>query len=372
MDISESPSIPLQQALGPARERAAAFLRALNPSARIVVFCHFDADGLAAGALFGRGLRRMDFGDVQVVHSGRGENAFSAGARERLAALRPDALIVTDLGVHHAGVLHGVPTLYVDHHRPEGEPEDAGAAVVLAYGWDPIPASAWIAYDLLSPLVNVEDLAWIAAVGTTSDLGEKAPWDALPAIRKRWSGKWLREAVSLTNAARRASAFDVETPLRMLMEADGPRAIAEDDALGADRLRAYRAEVQQELAIARKQAPIFATGQPWALVPLDSGCQIHPLIAQQWRTRLPKFAVIAANRGYLPGVVAFSSRTARTDLVLPALLRTPDIGADDEASYGRGHDQASGGHLPRPQFNRLMDALGFDARAHVPEDDPPI
>jgi single-stranded-DNA-specific exonuclease len=121
------------------------------------------------------------------------------------------------------------------------------------------------------------------------------------------------------------------------------------------------------LAIARKQAPIFSADQPWALVSLDSGCQIHPLIAQQWRTRLPKFAVIAANHGYLPGIVAFSARTQRTDLVLPALLRAPDIGADDEASFGRGHDQASGGHLPRALFNRLMDALGFDARAQVPE-----
>jgi single-stranded-DNA-specific exonuclease len=365
MDAVESPPIPLQQALGPARERTAAFLRALDPAARVVVFCHFDADGLAAGALFGRGLARMGFSDVQVVHSGRGENAFSEGARRRLAALAPAALIVTDLGVQRAGVLPGVPTLYVDHHRPEGEPADA--AVVLGYGWEPIPASAWLAYDLLSPLVGMEDLAWIAAVGTISDLGEKAPWDALPALRKQWSGKWLREAVSLVNAARRASAFDVATPLRMLMEADGPRAIAEDDALGAGRLRAYRAEVQAELAIARKQAPIFSRDQPWALVPLDSGCQIHPLIAQQWRTRLPKFAVIAANRGYVPGIVAFSSRTQRRDLVLPALLRATDIGADDDANFGRGHDQASGGHLPIPQFNRLMDALGFDDRAHVPE-----
>jgi single-stranded-DNA-specific exonuclease len=364
MATSDSPPLPLEQALGPARQKAAAFLGGIAPSARVAVFCHFDADGLAAGALFGRALARMGFGHVRVVHSDRGENAFSAGARERLAATRPDALIVTDLGVHHAGVLPGVPTLYVDHHRPEGEPE--GAAVVLAYGWDPIPASAWLAYDLLSPLVGIDDLAWIAAVGTISDLGEKAPWDALPAIRKRWSGKWLREAVSLVNAARRASAFDVGTPLRMLMKADGPRAIAEDDALGADRLRAYRAEVQAELAVARKQAPVFSADEPWALIPIDSGCQIHPLIAQQWRTRLPKFAVIAANRGYLPGIVAFSARTQRMDLVLPALLRAPDIGADDEASFGRGHDQASGGHLPAAQFNRLMDALGFDARAHVP------
>jgi single-stranded-DNA-specific exonuclease len=363
MDAIESPSIPLAEALQSARERTAAFLRGLEPAGRVVVFCHFDADGLGAGALFGRGLRRMGFGDVQVVFSQRGENAFSEGARARLAALQPAALVVTDLGVQSAGVLPGVPTLYVDHHRPEGEPADA--TVVLGYGWEPIPASAWLAYELLAPLADVGDLDWLAALGTISDLGDKAPWDALPAIRKRWSAKWLREAVSLVNAARRASAFDIATPLRMLMEADGPRAISEDDALGAGRLRAYRAEVQEELAIARKQAPIFSADQPWALVPLDSGCQVHPLIAQQWRTRLPKFAVIAANRGYLPGIVAFSARTSRKDMVLPTLLRAPDIGADDEASFGRGHDQASGGHLPIPQFNRLVDALGFDARAHV-------
>lgn len=363
MDAIQSPSIPLAEALESARERTAAFLRGLDPAGRVVVFCHFDADGLGAGALFGRGLRRMGFGDVEVVFSERGENAFSEGARARLAALRPAALVVTDLGVQSAGVLPGVPTLYVDHHRPEGEPADA--TVVLGYGWEPIPASAWLAYELLAPLADMADLDWLAALGTISDLGDKAPWDALPAIRKRWSAKWLREAVSLVNAARRASAFDIATPLRMLMEADGPRAISEDDALGAGRLRAYRAEVQEALAIARKQAPIFSADQPWALVPLDSGCQVHPLIAQQWRTRLPKFAVIAANRGYLPGIVAFSAPPSRKDLVLPTLLRAPDIGADDEASFGRGHDQASGGHLPIPQFNRLMDALGFDARAHV-------
>lgn len=358
--------LAIQDALGPARARTAAFLDALPATARIVVFCHFDADGLAAGALFGRGLARWGFTDVRVVPSGRGESAFSASARERLAALGPDALVVTDLGVHSAGVLPAVPTLYVDHHRPEGEP--AEGTVVSGYGWDPIPASAWLAYELLAERVEVADLSWIAAIGTVSDLGEKAPWDALPGLRKQWGGKWIREAASLVNAARRAREFDVETPLRILMEADGPRAVSEEDSLGADRLRAYRAEVQEALAIARKQPPMFAAGQPWALVPIDSGCQIHPLIAQQWRGRLPKFAVMAANRGYLPGIVAFSARTSRTDLVLPTLLRATDIGADDESNFGRGHDQASGGHLPPPLFNRLMDALGFDARAHVQVD----
>ncbi|HEU4453768.1 MAG TPA: hypothetical protein VFR81_11955 [Longimicrobium sp.] len=356
--------VPIDDALPPARERAAAFFRALAEDARIVVFCHFDADGLSAGALFGRGLARMGFRDVRVVHSERGESAFKSHARERLAAMEPDALVVTDLGVHADGVLPGVPTLYVDHHRPEGEPADPAAAVVTGYGWEPIPTSAWMAYDLLSPLADIADLAWIAAVGTVGDLGDKAPWSGLPPLRKK-HGKALREAVSLINAARRASPFDVATPLRMLMEAEGPELFLDDASPEVGRLKAYREEVQAELAEARKAAPIFSATGPYALVPLDSPCQVHPLIAQQWRTRLAKFAVIAANRGYLPGVVAFSSRTSRKDLVLPEILRAIDLGPH-EHDVGRGHDQASGGQLPPALFNRLMDGLGFDERAHVP------
>ncbi|MBD0318961.1 MAG: DHH family phosphoesterase [Gemmatimonadetes bacterium] len=281
--------------------------------------------------------------------------------------MEPHALVVTDLGVNREGVLEGVPTLYVDHHRPDGEP--AGAAVVLGYGWEPIPASAWLAYEILRPLAEIEDLSWLAALGTISDLGDKAPWDELPALRKQYTAKWLREAVSAVNAARRASPFDIETPLRLLMHAEHPREIAEGDSPEVERLRAYRAEVQAELAEARRKAPLFSATQPWALVPLDSPCQIHPLIAQQWRGRLADRAVIAANRGYLPGIVAFSARTARRDLVLPELLRSVDIGPVG-GEFGRGHDQASGGQLPTAQFNLLVDALGFDERARVPEQAP--
>ena len=359
---------PLDAALPAAQRDARRFFEALPRAARVVVFCHFDADGLAAGAVAGRTLPRLGLTDVTVVPSGRGESAFGDAARTRLAAMRPDALVVTDLGVKAAGVLPGVPTLYVDHHQPDGVPND-GAVVASGYAWDPVPTSAWLMWELLAPLAAdagaaIDDLLWVAAVGTLSDLGDKAPWDRLPAVRKQHTAKWLKEAVSLVNAARRASAFDVGTPLGMLLAADGPRAVSEDDAAGADRLRAYRAEVNAALAEARKRAPLFASGgSPWALVPVASPCQIHPLIAQQWRGRLPRHAVMGANAAYLPGVVAFSSRTSRRDLNLPRLLRGAlDLGPLN-ADFGNGHDQASGGHLPPEPFDRLLAALGFDARA---------
>lgn len=350
----------MHQALPPAREAFAGFLASLRQDARIVVFCHFDADGLAAGALLARGLARAGFGEVDVVHSLRGESAFSAEARQRLEALRPDALIVADLGVSSEAVLPGVPTALVDHHRPSGTPADDVA--ISGYGWDPIPASAWLAFEMLRPIADVEDLAWLAAVGTISDLGEAAPWDELAQIRKRFTARWLKEAVVLVNAARRASAFDIDTALRLLMRCDHPRDLVTDESGDAQRLQAYREEVNAELKQARRAAPVFSATEPWALVRIHSPCQVHPLIAQQWRTRLPKYAVIAANTGYVPDIVAFSVRTARTDLNLPSLLQALDPG-DFGGRFGQGHDQASGGHLPPASFAILLERLGFEPPA---------
>ena len=248
------------QHLAAAQDTFRRWLAAVPKGGRVVVFCHFDADGLGAGAVFGRALPRLGLEDVTVVSSGRHESAFSDEARGRLAALEPDALLVTDLGVHETGTLEArVPVLYVDHHRPSGEPP--GAFVVSGYGWDPIPCSAWLARDLVAGAASgadLSDLDWIAAVGVISDLGEKAPWPPLAAVKKRVTAKWLKETVALVNAARRAPTFDAETALDALMTYDDPKTLATAEGPAADRLRAARQAVKDETAEARKAAPVFS------------------------------------------------------------------------------------------------------------------
>ena len=246
-----------------------------------------------------------------------------------------------------------MPTCFIDHHHPEGCPP--GDTLISAYTWNPIPNTSLLVYDLLLPRVDVSDLDWIAAIGALSDLGDKAPFELVDQAKKKYTAKYLREATSLVNASRRASDYNPEAAARALLSHDSPRALVESASADVEFLRTAREEVKGALEEARKAAPTFA-GQV-ALVRLNTPCQVHPLIAQSWRTRLPKYIVIVANEGYMPGRINFSAR-AMADKNVLEFLRGFDLG-EGEGHFGHGHDQASGGSLPVARWNLLLEKMGF-------------
>jgi single-stranded-DNA-specific exonuclease len=106
----------------------------------------------------------------------------------------------------------------------------------------------------------------------------------------------------------------------------------------------------------KKAAPVFA-GEA-ALIRVSSACQIHPLIAQIWRSRLPKYYVLVANDAYLPGRVNFAARSVGDKRVLQ-FLRSFEL-ETGEGSYARGHDHASGGSVPLEAWNQLLKKIGFN------------
>jgi single-stranded-DNA-specific exonuclease len=128
-------------------------------------------------------------------------------------------------------------------------------------------------------------------------------------------------------------------------------------------LREAKREVNVELNEARKAAPVFAGNV--ALIRMNSPCQIHPLIAQSWRTRLPKYIVIAANTGFMPGKVNFAARTSAKGVSVLDFLREFKLENVGTGSYGQGHDQASGGVLPFAAWNELLGKIGFPESTFV-------
>ncbi len=212
-----------------------------------------------------------------------------------------------------------------------------------------------MSYELCRDVAEVSDLEWVASIGTISDLGERAPFEIIGRAKARYKAKWLKEATTLVNASRRASHYDPEAAARALLAHDNPRALVESTSADVEALRLAREEVKAAMNEAKKAAPVFSSEV--ALVRINTPCQIHPLIAQIWRTRLPKYIVICANEGYLPGRINFSARTGSDRNVLD-FLRSIEL-SDGEGNYGHGHDQASGGSLPVDRWNELLSKLGF-------------
>jgi single-stranded-DNA-specific exonuclease len=345
----------------PAAAASEAFAEALagfDPARRIVVLSHFDADGLAAAAILIRALHRAGR-EAETMIVGKGETPWDAAVASRLTALDPGGLIVADLGTRADPVLAGCACLVIDHHVPTGEPIDA--VTISGNGLTPEPTTALLAWWAAGALGDQQDLLWLAAIGLIGDMAEASGFDELAIAQQRWGKTALRDAVALINAPRRTAAADASPALRLLLRADGPKAITkgvDDDALA---LLAARDEVRAAMAVAKRVPPIVAGDI--ALIQLDSACQIHPLIAQQWRGRLRDKIVIAANRGYRSGWVHFAARSA-TGRDLIAFLAAHRPGNAD-GRYGNGHAQATGGALRLADWNDFIADLGI-AQAQVP------
>ena len=321
---------------------------------RIVAVHDWDADGVTSAIVWQRTFERLDFTNLVRVIPGRIRDAWSDSNRAQVAAAHPDKLFLFDLGSRAEAIIENVPTCIVDHHRPDGIPPNG--TLISAYDWTPIPNTSLLTYELCRSLTNIDDLNWVAAIGAISDLGERAPFALVAEAKKKYTAKALKEVTTLVNAARRASSFDPERAVRVLLAHNSPSSVLESDSDDLRALKAARAEVNEEMAKGKMSAPKFDGNV--ALIRVSSPCQIHPLIAQIWRSRLPeKYVVIVANDGYLPGRVNFSVRSKGASNALD-LLRSVELPAG-EGDYAHGHDHATGGSLPLDRWNALLNALGF-------------
>jgi single-stranded-DNA-specific exonuclease len=317
-----------------------------------LILGHFDADGLAAIAILQRGLERSGFAPrVQIV--GKGENPWSEAMRAELAAAAPDGLVVADLGVREGALVEGVPTVVIDHHVPTGTP--GNALVISGHHEVPEPTSALLAYWCAQGLGEADDLLWLAAIGLIGDMAEDKGFAEMTEAQRRFGTTALRSAVSLINAPRRGSKADATPSLALLIKCNSPKELLSGQHPETAELYAAKEEVRAELDAAKRIGPKVRGDV--ALIAFSSACQIHPLIAQQWRSRLGDKVVIAANRGYRPGWVHFAARTASGRDLIEFLAERRPPGAD--AHYGSGHRQATGGALRHADWNAFIAALGF-------------
>jgi single-stranded DNA-specific DHH superfamily exonuclease len=315
-----------------------------------VIACDHDVDGLASAVLVARAIQQLG-GTTELAPVGRGQHVHETAYRSALAQRRAAAYVVTDMGSRAEPIGLPAPTLLIDHHDAGVFPPDA--VVVSAARRDPVAPTSYLAFELLRDMTAIDQLDWLALLGSVADLGAAANFGAIPSWRKRYRSKHVTEAIALLNAARRAPEHDVRTALRVLSAADSPQQIAASSSPEVLRLREYRAVVAEEVKRALRVGPRMHGNV--AVVRIRSRAQVHPLVAVRWKSRFAGKVVLVANDDYLPGRVNFVVRSAG-DLDLLAWLRSLPF-ESSSPDFARGHPAATGGSLTPAEFDQLLKAI---------------
>ncbi|KIX03422.1 uncharacterized protein Z518_06974 [Rhinocladiella mackenziei CBS 650.93] len=372
----------------PAMDKAREFIKECAASGKkTLIVPDKDADGLSSGVTLYRTLTTLGLDlsliDVHLVQ--KGSNIHVQSEREAMAAKNPAYIFVLDQGSMAAPPVTDSPStksLIIDHHLSDHFPE--GAQVVSACHYPPVATTSLLTYEICTPLAPeiTSSCAYLACIGTHGDLGNTLKWSPpfpdMTETFKIHTKKSINDAVSLVNAPRRTTKYDVMTAWTALLHSKDPR-----DLLNNGRLQSARAEINTEVELNTHTPPKFSSDGRIAVLRISTPAQVHPVIATRWAGYLNSKAleiVICANSGYLPGMVNFSCRIARCARtrdppvnIIESLKAAADLSADGlkdrlGESFARGHKEASGGVVPMEAFEELMQLLKIGERPEKKED----
>jgi hypothetical protein len=342
-----------------------------------------DADGLTSGSILHRTLvlLGLDPSLISVHLLQRASNIHEDYERGMMASLKPSYIFVLDQGSRKSRPVIDLPhkALVIDHHYALEDDFPEGSAHVTACNSPPVATSSLLTYLICLDLH--EDVApmcdWLCIMGTHGDLGNTLKWQPpfpdMTAAFKKYTKKAINDAVSLVNAPRRTASYNVQDAWDALAPAKAPA-----ELLKSRHLLAARAEVNAEVERCTHTAPSFSSDGKIAVFRISSAAQIHPVIATRWSGHLQSAkleVVLVANEGYLPGMVNFSCRVPRCARarsppvdIIEVLKGVAERAADPTLrerlgeSFARGHREASGGIVPKMEFEELMATLEVGRR----------
>ncbi|KAH7347678.1 DHH family protein [Plectosphaerella cucumerina] len=342
-----------------------------------------DADGLTSGSILHRTLVLLGVEPplISAYLLKKGRSVHDELSRADMAAFDPKFIFVLDQGSRNGPPLIEQPhrALVIDHHYALENDHPEGSLHVTACDCPPVATSSLLTYLIcrdLHPKVE-ESCNWLCAMGTHGDLGNTLKWEPpfpdMKATFKMYTKKAINDAVSLINAPRRTASYNVPGAWEALLASSSPK-----DLLTNRTLLAARAEVNAEVERCTHTPPKFSADGRVAVFRISSAAQVHPVIATRWAGHLSSSKleiVLVANEGYLPDMVNFSCRVPRCARakeppvnIIEALRDVAGRAADPTLrerlgeSFARGHKEASGGIVPKAEFEEFMAVLDVGRR----------
>ena len=320
----------------------------------VAVACRDDAAGLAAGEMARRWLAEHGYGAVTLLTPGKAELLTGSLLAARARQAGAGAVLALDLGASDEAAAPDCPTLQIDVHRHD---PDLIAPVIEPLSPRTARPAAVVLYELLAALGPVTDLAWLAAVAAEAGHPKADPPPPQRGDRP-YTRTAAREVQVLLSSGCRDREPAVREALALLARSDGPEGFLADESSDMERLRSARVAVMQALGEWSHQRPYFM----WrvALAPVASPARIEDILAAMWARQLPRYMIVAANSGYVPGKVHL---VARSDSPERDLLRLLDKTAPEGIArpFALGRPDYVEAVLPTDAWQRMLAAMRFRA-----------
>jgi single-stranded DNA-specific DHH superfamily exonuclease len=316
---------------------------------KVLILTHVDSDGVSSGAILYKVLKSIGYINLDIIFPSKGENGYSEGVKNRIKEKKVDYLFILDLGSYKTNFDNVKKIILIDHHRPEGVPNDG----VLFSSFPPPPyiSTSYLTFLILKKM-NLNPKDYIGLIGQVGDYGTEYEAPKIDELFKKYKKKEISYVSSLVNSARRVKYFDIETSLNYLIESENFSDLLVDSE-NKKRLIEYKEIVKNDIDKWKKTKPKFIKNV--AIIEINSQNLIHPVIAQIWRNVLEKYIIICANFGYIEGKVSFSMRTSLNISLLDFLRNflEPSI----EEDLGFGHERATGGIVSIEKWNEFINKI---------------
>jgi single-stranded DNA-specific DHH superfamily exonuclease len=316
---------------------------------KVLILTHVDSDGVSSGAILYKVLKSIGYINLDIIFPSKGENGYSEGVKNRIKEKKVDYLFILDLGSYKTNFDNVKKIILIDHHRPEGVPNDG----VLFSSFPPPPyiSTSYLTFLILKKM-NLNPKDYIGLIGQVGDYGTEYEAPKIDELFKKYKKKEISYVSSLVNSARRVKYFDIETSLNYLIESENFSDLLVDSE-NKKRLIEYKEIVKNDIDKWKKTKPKFIKNV--AIIEINSQNLIHPVIAQIWRNVLEKYILICANFGYIEGKVSFSMRTSLNISLLDFLRNflEPSI----EEDLGFGHERATGGIVSIEKWNEFINKI---------------
>jgi single-stranded DNA-specific DHH superfamily exonuclease len=332
------------------------FVSAIRKRDRVAVVYHPDADGFSSAFIISEALKRLRGKRPELIFCQRRRHVEIVGRTvKKLKDAKINYLITVDLCVDQKPenirkVEKFAKILVIDHHKVYEDLSSENTVFIKAAGISAKDGSRYpaskLSYDLFSRVVDIRDIAWVAAVGIMGDKAEVV-WKGFIRTAIKRAGINMEKLLKIKRCIDAFEALSTEGFRELMIEfkkAKTPEALLSNKCIKCSGV--LEEKISKLVAEAEQKAELYPEIELMFFRFSDRLNMKSALVNELSRMHGKRTIVVVEDKG--SAYLGISARRGDFRVKTNELLEKATAGL--KGATGGGHIPAAGGRIRRKDF----------------------